>query len=75
MRAWRKGVVFCCMDDTPDKTPLSNVERLAAALPEEGIARDLLNAWTNGDPADRQARMLRVAQPETPQDADDAPTD
>jgi len=43
--------------------PASDWEVLAGSLPEKGIARALLKAWTEGDSAERVQRLLEVAQP------------
>lgn len=50
-------------DADVDAKELTNFDRLAAALPEAGIARALLNAWRTGDIADRVDRLVKVAQP------------
>lgn len=50
---------------------VSNFDRLAAALPAEGLAAKLLEAWRSADADTRTERMLAVAQPPHPQLADD----
>lgn len=49
--------------DEAGEASASDWEVLAGSLPEKGIARALLKAWTEGDSAERVQRLLEVAQP------------
>lgn len=50
------------LTDAPPE-PVTNFDRLAAALTEGGLAAKLLEAWRSGDESGRVKRMLSVAQP------------
>jgi hypothetical protein len=39
---------------------LTNADRLRAHLKPEGLAVALLDAWTGGDAADAQSRMMKA---------------
>ena len=52
--------------------PLTNFDRLAAALPEDSLAAKLLDAWRSAGVNAGTERMLAVVQPVHPKPTDDA---